>query len=154
MSEQELIIRQATREDVSEVVRLLAEDDLGSQRERYELPLPPSYYEAFAQIERDENNELIVVERDGRIVATLQLTFISALTYAGSWRVQIEAVRVDGRYRNQRIGQRLIEWVIQRARQKGCNRVQLTTNKSRHDAHRFYLRLGFVASHEGMKLSL
>jgi ribosomal protein S18 acetylase RimI-like enzyme len=154
MPEKEMLIRQATRQDVSEVVRLLSDDLLGSQREKYESPLPQSYYDAFARIEQDENNELIVVEMAGEIVATLQLTFIPGMTYQGSMRAQIEAVRVDGRYRNQRIGQKLVEWAVTRARQKGCYQVQLTTDKSRRDAHRFYERLGFVASHEGMKLSL
>jgi GNAT superfamily N-acetyltransferase len=91
---------------------------------------------------------------DGEIVATLQLTFLPGMTYQGSMRAQIEAVRVDGRYRNQRIGQRLVEWAVARARQRGCYQVQLTTHKSRRDAHRFYERLGFVASHEGMKLTI
>ena len=154
MPEKKMLIRQATRQDVSEVVRLLSDDLLGSQREKYESPLPQSYYDAFARIEQDENNELIVVEMAGEIVATLQLTFIPGMTYQGSMRAQIEAVRVDGRYRNQRIGQKLVEWAVTRARQKGCYQVQLTTDKSRRDAHRFYERLGFVASHEGMKLSL
>ena len=154
MPEKEMLIRQATRQDVSEVVRLLSDDLLGSQREKYESPLPQSYYDAFARIEQDENNELIVVEMGAEIVATLQLTFIPGMTYQGSMRAQIEAVRVDGRYRNQRIGQKLVEWAVTRAWQKGCYQVQLTTDKSRHDAHRFYERLGFVASHEGMKLSL
>jgi ribosomal protein S18 acetylase RimI-like enzyme len=154
MPEKEMLIRQATRQDVSEVVRLLSDDLLGSQREKYESPLPQSYFDAFARIEQDENNELIVVEMGAEIVATLQLTFLPGMTYQGSMRAQIEAVRVDGRYRNQRIGQKLVEWAVSRARQKGCYQVQLTTDKSRRDAHRFYERLGFVASHEGMKLSL
>jgi GNAT superfamily N-acetyltransferase len=154
MNEKELLIRQATRQDISEVVRLLSDDALGSQREQYGSSVPQSYYDAFARIEQDENNELIVVEMDGEIVATLQLTFLPGMTYQGSMRAQIEAVRVDGRYRNQRIGQRLVEWAVARARQRGCYQVQLTTHKSRRDAHRFYERLGFVASHEGMKLTI
>lgn len=152
MNEEELLIRQATRQDVSEVVRLLSDDLLGSQREKYDSVLPHSYYDAFEWIDQDENNELIVGEMAGEIVGTFQLTFIPGMSYGGSWRGQIEAVRVDGRYRNQGIGQRLMEWAIERARQRGCYLVQLTTNKSRSDAHRFYERLGFVASHEGMKL--
>jgi GNAT superfamily N-acetyltransferase len=154
MNEKELLIRQATRQDISEVVRLLSDDALGSQREQYGSSVPQSYYDAFARIEQDENNELIVVEMDGEIVATLQLTFLPGMTYQGSMRAQIEAVRVDGRYRNQRIGQRLVEWAVARARQRGCYQVQLTTHKSCRDAHRFYERLGFVASHEGMKLTI
>jgi GNAT superfamily N-acetyltransferase len=154
MNEKELLIRQATRQDISEVVRLLSDDALGSQREQYGSSVPQSYYDAFARIEQDESNELIVVEMDGEIVATLQLTFLPGMTYQGSMRAQIEAVRVGGRYRNQRIGQRLVEWAVARARQRGCYQVQLTTHKSRRVAHRFYERLGFVASHEGMKLTI
>jgi ribosomal protein S18 acetylase RimI-like enzyme len=152
IDENELIIRQARREDVPTIVRLLFDDMLGSQREQYDSSLLSDYYEAFAYIEQDANNELIVVEQAGQVIGTLQLTFLPGMSHQGSWRAQVEAVRVDGRYRNLGIGQKLMEWAIERAKQKGCRLVQLTTNKSRHEAHRFYERLGFVSSHEGMKL--
>lgn len=146
--------RQATHEDLSEIVRLLADDRLGQQRERYENPLPVNYYKAFATIERDPNNELIVVELEGAIVGTMQLTFIPSLSFQGSMRMQIEAVRIDRRYRGHGLGQKMFRWAIKRAREANCRFVQLTTNKTRADAQRFYERLGFVASHEGLKLDL
>jgi GNAT superfamily N-acetyltransferase len=150
----ELIIRRATREDVAEIVRLLADDELGRTRERYEKPLPGLYYDAFDEIDRDPNNELVVGEVDGEVVATLQLTVIPYLARTGSRRALVEAVRVDSRVRGRRLGERLIEWAIGRARERGCTILQLTTDKRRADAHRFYARLGFEASHEGMKRAL
>ena len=147
-------IRRANRVDVPEIVRLLADDQLGSQREKFADPLPQAYYDAFVEIDRDPNNELVVAELDGEIIGTLQLTFIPYLTYQGGKRAQIEAVRIDPRFRSQGIGGRLFEWAIERAREAQCHLVQLTTNSARPDAHRFYERLGFVASHSGMKLNL
>jgi len=149
-----LSIRRATRDDVPEIVRLLADDPLGIKREKFENPLPQSYYDAFAVIDIDVNNELVVAENNGEVIGTLQLTFIPYLTYQGGKRALIEAVSVDSRYRSHGIGADLIEWAIDRARRAGCHMVQLTTNKERSDAHRFYERLGFVASHTGMKLDL
>lgn len=149
-----MIFRAATYADIPEVVRLLADDQLGQQRERYEDPLPVSYYNAFAIIERDPNNELIVVELNGKIVGTMQLTFIPSLSFQGSMRMQIEAVRIDRRYRGHGLGQKMVQWAIKQAREANCRFVQLTTNKTRKAAHHFYERLGFVASHEGMKLDL
>lgn len=147
-------IRRATRDDVAAIVRLLADDMLGSQRERSEDPLPDAYYAAFEVIYADPNNELVVLEAAGEVAATLQLTFLRYLTFQGGKRAQIEAVRVDRRYRGSGLGSILFDWAIARARQEGCFIVQLTTNKQRVDAQRFYQRLGFVASHEGMKLDL
>ena len=95
-----------------------------------------------------------MADQDGRVVGVLQLTFIPSLTYQGGWRALIEGVRVDARARSQRLGRALFEWAIGRARERGCHLVQLTTDKTRPDARRFYEALGFVASHEGMKLSL
>lgn len=149
-----LHFRRATRDDVESIVRLLADDVFGSQRESYEAPLPKSYYEAFEAIDRDPNNELVVGELDGEVVATLQLTIIPYLSRRGSRRALVEAVRVDSRVRGRRIGERLMDWAIARAREHGCTVMQLTTDKQRADAHRFYARLGFEASHEGMKLRL
>ena len=158
MSEQpaqpELTIRRATREDVPHIVRMLADDSLGSQRERYEEPLPQSYYAAFEEIDQEKNTELVVVELAGEVIGTLQYTLLPGLSYQGSRRAQVEAVRVDARFRSLGIGNQLMEWAIKRARQQQCYVLQLSTNKSRAAAHRFYQRLGFVASHEGMKLEL
>ncbi|MBV9927560.1 MAG: GNAT family N-acetyltransferase [Acidobacteria bacterium] len=150
----DLAIRRATRDDVPEIVRLLADDPLGGRRESYQNPLPQSYYDAFDEINRDRHHELVVAEAEGEVIGTLQLTFIPSLTHQGGRRAQIEAVRVDRRYRSQGVGGRLFEWAITRAREERCHVVQLTTDKARPDAHRFYERLGFVATHAGMKLDL
>jgi GNAT superfamily N-acetyltransferase len=149
-----LVIRRATRDDLPAIVHMLADDPLGATREADVAPLPGSYHQAFDAIERDPNQELMVAEVDGRVVGVLQLSFIPYLTYQGSWRALIEGVRVASDRRSGGIGRRLIQWCIDRARQRGCRMVQLTSDKSRTDAIRFYESLGFVASHEGFKLRL
>ena len=149
-----LIFRHAIRADVPQIVKLLADDVLGAKRERYEMPVPSSYLSAFDAIESDPNNELIVACDSEEIVGTLQLTFTPCMTFQGGWRVTIEAVRVDSRFRSQGIGTTLFEWAIQRAKERNCDLIQLTTDKVRPDAKRFYEQLGFTASHEGMKLHL
>ena len=150
----EITIRRAVESDLAAIVRLLADDSLGSRREAYGEPLPQSYYAAFHAIDADPHNELVVVEHNSAVIGTLQLTMIPGLSFQGGTRAQIEAVRVDRAYRGQQIGARLFAWAIERARAAGCRMVQLTTNASRTDAQRFYERLGFVASHVGMKLDL
>jgi GNAT superfamily N-acetyltransferase len=149
-----ITIRRAIRSDVSAIVRMLADDALGAQREAYESPLPSSYYAAFEAISADPNNELVVACEGDRVIGVLQLTFIPYLTYRGSWRALIEGVRIDSSARSRGLGRKLFEWAIERARQQGCHLVQLTSDKSRSDAIRFYESLGFVASHEGFKLHL
>lgn len=149
-----LTFRQATRSDVPDIVRMLADDALGAKRESYGSPLPASYYAAFEAISVDPNNELVVACLGSRVVGVLQLTFIPYLTYRGSWRAQIEGVRIDASIRARGVGRRLFEWAIERAGQRGCHLVQLTSDKARVDAIRFYESLGFVASHEGLKLHL
>ena len=136
------------------LVAMLADDALGATRENYQDPLPASYMDAFGAIDADPNNELIVAEIEGGIVGFLQVTFIPYLTYQGRWRALIESVRIDKRYRGQGIGRQLFEYAIQMARDRNCHVVQLTTDKKREGALHFYLSLGFVASHEGMKLHL
>ena len=133
---------------------MLADDALGAKRERFETPLPATYLAAFAEIDRDANNELVVACLGEAVVGVLQLTFIPYLTHQGSRRALIEGVRVASAHRGTGLGTRLFEWAIERARERGCRMVQLTTDKSRPDAKRFYEALGFVASHEGMKLVL
>jgi len=149
-----LIIRRATRQDVPEIVRLLAEDTLSGGRERYETPLPSCYYDAFDEIKEDSRNELIVVTHNNEIIGTLQLTLLPYLTCQGSKRALVEAVFVDERYRGQGVGKQLFQWVFDKARAAGCHMVQLTTNTQRPAAHRFYESLGFVGTHTGMKLYL
>jgi GNAT superfamily N-acetyltransferase len=150
----DLIFRQATINDLPEIVRMLADDFLGTDRERVEDPLPQSYVKAFEEINAGDTNELIITESDGRIVGTMQLTFIPGISQLGARRLLIEAVRVDSKYRGIGIGKKMMQWAIERAREKCCRTVQLTTNNNRKDAHRFYAQLGFKGSHLGMKLSL
>jgi len=149
-----ILMRRAQRADVPALVAMLADDALGRQRECASDPLPASYFEAFDAIERDLNQELMVATLDGAPVGTLQLTFTPSLSRRGSWRVTIEGVRVAAAQRSAGIGRQMIEWALVRARERGGALVQLTTDKSRADAIRFYQRLGFRASHEGMKLAL
>lgn len=146
--------RLAKRTDVPTIVHMLAEDELGTQRERFETPLPNSYWDAFEAIEVDPNQELIVAELDGKVIGTLQLMYLPSLSYQGGTRAQVESVRILQRLRGQGIGAEMMEWAIERARQRGCHLMQLTSHKSRADAHRFYEKLGFTKSHIGMKVNL
>lgn len=149
-----ITFRLARRNDVPEIVRMLADDGLGSQRERYVNPLPECYYAAFEQIDGNPYFELVVAEMDGRVVGTLQLIFIPSISFQGGLRAQVESVRVDSTLRGQGIGKQMMEWTMERARKRGAHVVQLTTHNTRVDAHRFYERLGFKGSHLGMKISL
>lgn len=146
--------RSAGADDLPAIVALLADDPLGAQRERFEDPLPEAYRTAFAAIERDANNELLVAELDGELVGVLQLTLLPNLTYQGSWRAQIEGVRTARSVRGRGVGRGLVAEAIARACAADCRLIQLTTDKARPDAVRFYEGLGFRASHEGMKRSL
>jgi GNAT superfamily N-acetyltransferase len=150
----DLTFRPAVRDDLFEIVRLPADDPLGVSRESLASPLPSSYVEAFAAIEQDPNNELIVGELNGKVIGVLQITFIPYITYRGGWRALIEGVRVASSLRSTGVGRTLFQWAIDRAKERGCHMVQLTSDKARPDAIRFYETLGFVASHEGMKLHL
>ncbi len=150
-----LCIRSAELRDLPEIVRMLADDALGATREKYEEPLPDSYLKAFDAISQDPNNELVVVEGEhGRPVGVMQLTFTPYITHKGGWRATIEGVRVKSDMRGAGIGRDFFKWAIARAQVRGCRVVQLTTEKQRPEAKSFYESLGFVASHEGMKLSL
>lgn len=148
-------IRKAIKEDLPAVVQLIANDKLGMLREDFRDPLPTQYYEAFENIDTDPNQELVVMENEaGQVIGTLQLSFIQYLTYRGGIRAQIEAVRVHEDYRGKGIGKKIFEWAIRRAKQKSAHVVQLTTDKKRPEALKFYEKLGFKNSHEGMKLHL
>lgn len=150
-----MTIRRATKKDIPAIVEMIANDELGRLREDVQNPLPQKYYDAFNLIESDPNHELMVFEEvSGKIIGTLQLSFLQYLTYQGGIRAQIEAVRVHQDYRSKGIGQQLFDWAIQRAREKGAHVIQLTTDKKRPNALKFYEKLGFMASHEGMKLHL
>ena len=153
-SAQELAFRPAVRADLPDIVALLADDELGAQRELAVDPLPDSYLSAFEAISADPNNQLIVAVQDGRIAGTMQLTFLPGISHQGSWRCQIEGVRVASQFRSRGVGRRMIRWAIEQARGRDCRFVQLTSDKSRTDALRFYESLGFTATHEGLKLRL
>lgn len=145
--------RKAEKKDVIHIVAMLADDKLGKMREDFRDPLPNSYYEAFEHINSDSNQELMVVENESQeVIGTLQLSFIPYLTYQGGVRAQIEAVRIRKDERGSGIGEQLFLWAIERARTRKSHVLQLTTDKKRPDALRFYEKLGFKASHEGMKL--
>lgn len=149
-----LAFRAARSDDLPQLVHMLADDPLGARREVFSDPLARGYTEAFAAIEADPNNELIVAVMDGAPVGMLQITFIPCLTYQGGWRALIEGVRVASRARSHGVGAAMLQWAIERARSRRCVMVQLTTDREREDALRFYKRLGFVPSHHGMKLHL
>lgn len=154
MNEPNLIIRKAARSDLERIVQLLADDPLGAEREAFSLPLPSSYERAFEAIAQDGNNELVVAEQAGSVIGVLQITYIPYITHQGAWRALIEGVRVAADARSSGVGRRLFNWAISRAGERGCRLVQLTSDKARPDAIRFYQSLGFIASHEGLKLKL
>ena len=150
----ESIIRQAHRSDVPAIVALLADDPIAAGREPVSEALDAAYWRAFDAIDADPRNALLVCVVAGSVVGTMQLTFIPSLSRRGGERAEIEAVRVAASQRGQGLGERMIRWALSEARARGCVLVQLTTDKRRTDAHRFYERLGFKATHEGMKLVL
>ena len=146
--------RDATLADLPAIVMLLAEDTLGEKREDPSLPLDPAYERAFRTITTNPDQRQIVAEQDSVVIATMQLTFIPGIAFRGAWRGQIEAVRVANALRGQGIGGTMIDWAVQQCRERGCRMVQLTSDKSRGAAHRFYERLGWTRSHEGFKIKL
>lgn len=146
--------RLATKADLPEIVRLLADDHLGGTRERYSDPLPESYGQAFDALQRIGCEIILAVDDAGVVIGCLQFMVLPGLGQQGKWRAQIEAVRIESRLRGKGLGGELIRYAIARAREKGCGVVQLTSDNSRAGAHRFYERLGFKASHVGMKLKL
>lgn len=148
-----MVFRQALRKDVPSIVAMIANDKLGMLREDYKDPLPEKYYQAFQNIDNDQNQELIVIENDAtEIIGTMQLSFIQYLTYQGGIRAQIEAVRIREDKRGQGIGEQLFLWAIKQAKERDAHLLQLTTDKKRPEAIQFYKKLGFTDSHEGMKM--
>jgi len=147
-----IVIRRAGKADLPAIVAMLADDALGIDREYAAMPLNKRYVDAFEAIDSDPNQFLAVAEVRGEVVGCLQLTFIPGISRLGMWRGQIESVRVARRFRGKGLGRDLFEWAIAECRTRGCGLVQLTTDKNRDDALRFYESLGFEASHEGMKL--
>jgi GNAT superfamily N-acetyltransferase len=150
-----VVLRRAAAEDVPDVVHLLADDALGTTRDGIKDDEDlETYLRAFDAIDSDPAHLLVVAANGSSVVGTMQLTFLPGLSRRGSLRAQIEAVRASGPYRGSGLGTAMITWAIAEARRRECALVQLTTDKTRTDAHRFYAKLGFVASHEGMKLAL
>ena len=149
-----ITFRQAQEDDLPVIISMLADDDLGSTREDASLPVNQKYRAAFEAIDKDQNQYLAVVEQANEIIGCLQLTFIPGLSRLGMWRGQIESVRIASGHRGSGLGQQMFEWAITECRKRGCELVQLTTDKARPDALKFYEKLGFKSSHEGMKLNL
>jgi GNAT superfamily N-acetyltransferase len=150
-----LTFRIATRADVPAILELLADDSVSRARDGVvSETADAAHWAAFEAIDADPRNELIVADDDGRVVGTFQLTFTPSLSRGGAERMTIEAVRVRSDLRGRGVGRSMMEWAINRGRERGCRLAQLTTDKKRADAHRFYESLGFTASHEGMKLPL
>ncbi len=150
----DIAIERASLKDLSGIVTLLADDELGQSRETMSEPLAPAYLSAFDAITADPNQFLGVALRGKDVVGCFQLSFIPGISRLGLWRGQIESVRVVSELRGSGLGTVMFKWAIERCRERGCGLVQLTTDKSRPAALEFYKGHGFVASHEGMKLSL
>ena len=148
----ELILRDATVADLPAILAMLAEDTIPANREAG--PSDPRYLAAFEAIDADPNQRLIAAELGGRVVGTMQLSFLPGLSFKGSLRGLIEAVRIVADLRGRKLGEQMILWAVEQCRARDCKLVQLTSSATRTDAHRFYARLGFVQSHVGMKLHL
>jgi GNAT superfamily N-acetyltransferase len=146
-------LREARREDIRRIVEMLADDEVARGREDFSGDMA-AYHMAFDAIAADPNNTLYVWDHDGVAMGCLQLTFIPGMSYHGSWIAKVEGVRVDRSLRGLGIGEQMMDAVIAKSRARGCKQLQLTTDKRRVDAQRFYVRLGLEASHEGMKINL
>jgi GNAT superfamily N-acetyltransferase len=146
--------RKARKHDLPAIVALIADDGLGRGRDDASLPLDPAYEMAFDALDSDPSQMQMVLEVDGEIAGVMQLSFIAGLSRKGATRCQIEGVRIASSLRGRGLGRQLIQWGIDEAKRRKCNLVQLTSDKSRSEAHRFYADLGFVASHEGYKMAI
>lgn len=150
-----VLLRPARPEDLPAIIRMLADDEIGKDRESLSQPLLPAYVEAFEAISADERTSLIVAEAtDGKVLGCLQITFIRGLSYQGAERALIEDVRVDSAHRGQKIGHRMLAWAIDEARRRHCRLIELFVHETRISARRFYARLGFRSSHSGMRMQL
>jgi len=154
MDNQSIKIRKATLEDLQQIVGLLAEDPIASSRESMNPQDLCIYQKAFQEIQEDPNHEIMVADISGTVIGVLQLSYLIHLSRKGARRAQIEGVRVSKNSRGQGVGKKLIQEAIDRAKSKGCQLVQLTSDKARDDAINFYRSMGFIASHEGFKLRL
>lgn len=149
-----LRVTRATSADLAAIIALLADDPIGQTREIVSDPIDVAYLDAFDAIERDPNQQLLVARQGGRVVGCLQLAFVPGISRRGMWRGQIEGVRVANDARGHGVGRAMMEHAFAACRERGCGLIQLTTDKTRPDAIRFYEALGFTATHEGMKRSL
>lgn len=148
------IFRRAKQSDLEDIISLLADDELGKQREKLSETVSSNYLDAFIRIDADLNQFLMVVESRDIIVGTCHLTLMPSLTFQGGLRMNVEAVRIASSCRGQGVGEWMINQALSLARKEGCKIIQLTTNKERVDAKRFYEKLGFKSTHEGMKMYL
>lgn len=149
-----LTFRRATRADLEAIVDMLVDDKIGAMREDGSRPLNARYIAGFEAVDRDPNQYLAVVEEAGKVIGSLQITFIPSVSRLGMWRGQIEGVRIATARRGEGLGHKMLEWAIEQCRQRGCELVQLTMDKTRTDSRRFYESLGFKASHDGFKMDL
>jgi ribosomal protein S18 acetylase RimI-like enzyme len=147
-----ITLRPARRDDVADIIGMLADDHLGRARERLEEPLPKLYYDAFARLSNDPNIQLMVAEEGGNVIGCLQLCILPGLSSQGASRGLIEDVRVASDRRSRGIGEQLVQWAVGEAKARGCKLVELLTHHTRVDAQRFYERLGFAKSHVGMTI--
>jgi len=150
----EITFRLATKDDLVAIIEMLQDDILGASRENFSSTVSDKYSKAFENICSDTNQELMIIEVNNEIAGTFQISYIQYLTYEGGRRAQLESVRIHSKFRGKGIGKKMIEYVILRAKEKGCHLLQLTTDKQRGDAIRFYESAGFIATHAGMKLKL
>lgn len=149
-----LTFRQARPDDLAFIIGLIVEDSIVDSGDDAAAAMEPAYLEALAAITADPNQEMLVVERDGETVGCFQLSYLPGLMRRGMWRGQIELVHVSAANQGRGIGSEMMRWALERCRERGCGMIQLTSNKKRLDAHRFYERLGFLKSHEGFKYYL
>ena len=150
----DLILKSAKEKDLPEIIQLFMGDEFGATRECLSDPVLPSYREAFQAITEDKNQALLVVDYNNELIGTCHLTFMPSLSFKGSWRLNIENIHVAKRFQNQGVGTWMLQKAMALGKEKGCKIVQLTTNKERLRAKIFYEKLGFVATHEGMKFYL
>jgi len=158
VSESKILFRRAQRSDLKDIVRLLSDDPFAGNLEDAQgvatATIPLVYRQAWEAVDASQDNMLLVAARAGEVIAVLQLTFIPSLTLRGSWRAQIEGVRVASPYQGQGVGTQLVGWAIDLAREKNCRLMQLTMDRRRERAGNFYRQLGFIATHEGFKKEL
>ena len=150
----DVLVRKMQKADLPRILQLLSDDELGQSRENLQNSQHYNYLRAFTAINADLNQYLAVFEKDDKIIGCLQISFIPGLSRRGALRGQIESVRVAANFRNNGYGTLMMTWAIEKCRKQGCSLVQLTSDKTRKDAQRFYQKLGFVTSHEGFKLQL